>query len=77
MNTAPRYLRLKRADGTAGSWHWVKLSEQTRKSFWLITGCGKGMYLYEAHDTAQSTRPKNDATCSRCDVSRAAAKKKR
>lgn len=72
----PDYVQLKKKNGVDGSWHWIKATQETRTTHWLITGCGNGLY---ANDTevarshnGRMTKKITGALCKRCDRSKRA-----
>jgi hypothetical protein len=72
----PRFVQLKRSNGIAGAWHWVKLSEPTRTSIWLITGCGAGLYRNEVARATNAVNVVHESICGRCAVSQLAAQRR-
>lgn len=82
METAkpPNYVQLKRPNGKKGAWHWVKLIEATRTTFWLITGCGSGLYANDK-EVAEAKRGGTAMIemnlCGRCLASRIAFYRRR
>lgn len=68
----PRYVQLKKKTGKPGAWHWVKQYEETRTTFWLITGCGNGFYANDKEvnkTTGTGTALIHLNSCGRCKTS--------